>query len=70
MALRVVFSLLFCLALLAVTGGLRQYLRVFRDRRAVLALGAAGVLIAGNWLLYTVAATTGHTLEALSLIHI
>lgn len=63
-AMRVVFSLLFCLVLLTVTGGLRQYLRVFRDRPAVLALSVAGVLIAGNWLLYTVAATTGHTLEA------
>ncbi len=63
-AMRVVFSLLFCLVLLTVTGGLRQYLRVFRDRRTVLALSVAGVLIAGNWLLYTVAATTGHTLEA------
>ncbi|MBX7558431.1 EamA family transporter, partial [Streptomyces sp. tea 10] len=31
---------------------------------AVLALTVAGVLIAGNWLLYTVATTTGHTLEA------
>ncbi|MDO4918371.1 EamA family transporter RarD [Kocuria sp.] len=63
-AMRILFSLLFCLLLLAVTGGLRDYLRLFRDRQAVLALGAAGVLIAGNWLLYTVAATTGHTLEA------
>ncbi|RLZ02614.1 EamA family transporter RarD, partial [Kocuria tytonicola] len=63
-AMRILFSLLFCLLLLAVTGGLRQYARLFRDRQALLALGLAGVLIAGNWLLYTVAATTGHTLEA------
>ena len=63
-AMRVVFSLLFCLLLLAATRGLRQYGRLFRDRQAVLALTVAGVLIAGNWLLYTVAATTGHTLEA------
>ena len=63
-AMRILFSLVFCVLLLAVTGGLRQYARLFRDRQALLALGLAGVLIAGNWLLYTVAATTGHTLEA------
>lgn len=63
-ALRVLFSLAFCLLLLAVTRGLRQFVRVFRDGQAVAALSLAGVLIAGNWLLYTVATTTGHTLEA------
>ncbi|RKQ36991.1 EamA family transporter RarD [Kocuria tytonis] len=63
-AMRILFSLVFCLLLLAVTRGLRQFLRVFRDGQAVLALSVAGVLIAGNWLLYTVAATTGRTLEA------
>ncbi|GEC98066.1 protein RarD [Kocuria varians] len=63
-ALRVLFSLVFCLLILAITRGLRQLLRVFRDGHTLAALSVAGVLIAANWLLYTVATTTGHTLEA------
>ena len=63
-ALRIVFSLVVCLLLLVVTRSVGRFLRLFRDGSAVLALTVAGVLIAGNWLLYTVATTTGHTLEA------
>ena len=63
-SLRVLFSLLFCLLLLALTRSLRTLARLFRDGKALLALLIAGVLIAANWLLYTVATTTGHTLEA------
>ena len=63
-ALRIVFSLVVCLLMLAVTHSVGRFIRLFRDGSAVLALTVAGVLIAGNWLLYTVATTTGHTLEA------
>ena len=63
-ALRIVFSLVACLLMLAVTRSVGRFIRLFRDGSAVLALTVAGVLIAGNWLLYTVATTTGHTLEA------
>lgn len=63
-ALRIVFSLVVCLLMLAVTRSVGRFIRLFRDGSAVLALTVAGVLIAGNWLLYTVATTTGHTLEA------
>ncbi|WP_144931522.1 EamA family transporter RarD [Kocuria marina] len=63
-ALRIVFSLMVCLLMLAVTHSVGRFIRLFRDGSAVLALTVAGVLIAGNWLLYTVATTTGHTLEA------
>lgn len=63
-ALRIVFSLVVCLLMLAVTRSVGRFIRLLRDGSAVLALTVAGVLIAGNWLLYTVATTTGHTLEA------
>ena len=63
-ALRVIFSVLFCVLLVLVTRSIAPLGRLLRDGRAVLALAGAGVLIAGNWLLYTVATTTGHTLEA------
>lgn len=61
---RVLFSLIFCLILLALTRSLGAMKQLFRDGKAAIALMIAGLLIAGNWLLYTVAATTGHTLEA------
>lgn len=63
-ALRVLFSLVFCLLLLALTGGLAPLGRLLRSPRPLAALGLAGALIAVNWLLYTVATTTGRTLEA------
>lgn len=63
-AMRVLFSVLFCLILLALTRSLGTLIKLFRDGKAVIALVIAGVLIATNWLLYVVATTTGHTLEA------
>lgn len=63
-SMRVLFSVLFCLILLALTRSLGTLLQLFRDGKAVIALLIAGVLIATNWLLYVVATTTGHTLEA------
>ncbi|GEO92763.1 EamA family transporter RarD [Kocuria flava] len=63
-ALRVLFSLVFCLLVLALTGGLAPLGRLLRSPRPLAALGLAGALIAVNWLLYTIATTTGHTLEA------
>lgn len=63
-SMRVLFSVLFCLILLALTRSLGTLVQLFRDGKAVIALVIAGVLIATNWLLYVVATTTGHTLEA------
>ncbi|MFI7483655.1 EamA family transporter RarD [Kocuria sp. M1R5S2] len=63
-ALRVLFSLAFCLILLAATGGLGPLGRALRSPRTLAALTLAGVLIGVNWFLYTVATTTGNTLEA------
>lgn len=63
-ALRVVFSVLFCLALLALTGQLRTLDRALRSPRTLAALALAGLLIGLNWFLYVVATTTERTIEA------
>jgi chloramphenicol-sensitive protein RarD len=63
-AMRVLFSLVFCLAVLALTGGLGPLGRVLRSPRTIGALTVAGLLVGSNWFLYTVATTTGNTLEA------
>ena len=59
---RVIWSLPFLLALLAITRGWRQVRDGIRDRRTVLLLLTTSVLIAINWLLYVYAVTSGHIL--------
>jgi len=59
---RIVWSLLFLLALLAATRGWSQVRDGIRDRRTVLLLLTTSVLIAINWLLYVYAVTSGHIL--------
>lgn len=63
-AVRVLFSLLFCLLLLAVARQLPGLLEVLRDRRTTGRLVLASLLIAVNWTLYAFAVLTGHVLEA------
>ena len=63
-AWRVVLSLVFCAALLTVTRGWPALLVVVRDRRTMLIMGAAGVFILINWLVYVFAALSGHVVEA------
>ncbi|MDR3315652.1 MAG: EamA family transporter RarD [Coriobacteriales bacterium] len=41
-----------------------ELIRLFKDRRALLILGAAGFIVAVNWGLYIVAINTGHVLQA------
>ena len=63
-ASRVVFSLIFCAALLPMlklTGG---FVEVLRNRRATLVLFAASLLIGVNWFIYVLATTTGRTIDA------
>ena len=63
-ASRVVFSLIFCAALLPMlklTGG---FVEVLRNRRATLVLCAASLLIGVNWFIYVLATTTGRTIDA------
>nr|WP_306237842.1 EamA family transporter RarD [Ornithinimicrobium sp. HY1745] len=61
---RVLWSLLICGALLALAGQLRWAIDMFRDRRLLLTMTAAGALIAINWTVYTVAVMSGHVTEA------
>lgn len=63
-ASRVVFSLIFCAALLPMlklTGG---FVEVLRNRWATLVLFAASLLIGVNWFIYVLATTTGRTIDA------
>lgn len=61
---RALWSLVFCLLLLAVTRTFGQLRDVLRDRRTALYLGVAGLLIAINWTTYVYGVSTGRTLDA------
>ena len=63
-AWRILLSLAFCAILLTVTRGWPALIAIVRSRRTVLLLGAAGVFILINWLVYVFAAITGHLVEA------
>jgi chloramphenicol-sensitive protein RarD len=63
-ALRILLSLVFCALLIAVTRSWRSFRALVRDRRVVLTMGLAGVLIFANWLTYVFATLTGHVVEA------
>jgi chloramphenicol-sensitive protein RarD len=60
---RMLWSFVFMLgACLLVRRG--EVARLFKDRRALLILGTAGLIVAVNWGLYIVAINTGHVLQA------
>jgi chloramphenicol-sensitive protein RarD len=61
---RVAWSLLFIGLLLTVRRGWAQVRATVADRRTVLVLTAAAVLIAVNWLVYVYAVNSGHVVEA------
>jgi chloramphenicol-sensitive protein RarD len=61
---RIVFSLVFCAALLTLTRGWPRLLAILRDRTTVLTLAVAAVLILVNWLVYVFASVSGHVVEA------
>ncbi|EMQ99006.1 EamA family transporter RarD [Paeniglutamicibacter gangotriensis] len=63
-ASRIVFSLVFCMILLSVSKSWTVFLALSRDRRAMIRLSIASVLIAVNWLTYTYAVLNGHATEA------
>jgi chloramphenicol-sensitive protein RarD len=63
-AWRVLLSLVFCALLLTVTRGWGALIAIMRDRRTMLTMGAAGVFILVNWLVYVFAALSGHIVEA------
>lgn len=62
-AWRIIWSLVFCAAILAFTKQLRSTLELLRDRNVLLLTLAAGVLIFINWQFYIIANLTGHIVE-------
>ncbi len=63
-AWRVLFSLVFCALLIAVTRAWRPFAVLLRDRRVVLTMGLAGLLIFVNWQTYVYATLNGQVVEA------
>jgi chloramphenicol-sensitive protein RarD len=61
---RIVWSLLFCLVLLAATRTLGQLADVVRRPRTLAVLAVASVLIVVNWATYVYAVLSGHVLDA------
>ena len=63
-AWRILLSLAFCALLLTVTRGWGSFVVIARDRRTVLILGAAGLFVLVNWVVYVFATLTDHVVEA------
>ncbi|RWZ64751.1 EamA family transporter RarD [Labedella populi] len=63
-AWRIVFSLVFCLALLTVTRSWSRLGAVLRDGRTMAVMVVASLLIFVNWQTYVLGALTGHVVDA------
>jgi len=61
---RIVWSLVFCLVLLAATRSLGAFVAVLRNPRALGLFAIASALIIVNWTTYVYAVLTGHVLDA------
>jgi chloramphenicol-sensitive protein RarD len=61
---RIVWSLIFCLVLLAATRGFGGVLAALRSPRTLGILAAASALIVTNWTVYVYGVLSGHVLEA------
>lgn len=60
---RVVWSLLLCLLVLALLGQLGVFWRLLRTVRISARLALAAFLLAGNWVTFVLAVTTGHVVD-------
>ncbi len=63
-AWRIVLSVVFCALIILVTRAWARFVTITRDRRSMLLLAAASVVILVNWLVYVFAAVSGHVVEA------
>ncbi|GGL02024.1 chloramphenicol-sensitive protein RarD [Curtobacterium luteum] len=63
-AWRIVFGLVFCAVAIVVTRSWLRTRSLVAQRRVMLVMGLAAVLILVNWTVYVAATTTGHTVEA------
>ncbi|MCW9022886.1 MAG: EamA family transporter RarD, partial [Sedimenticola sp.] len=61
---RAIWSLLFTLILVAATGQIRIFARLFSDRRMLLTLLISSILVSVNWLGFIWAVNNGKALEA------
>lgn len=61
---RIVFGLVFCAVAILVTRSWLRTRTLMAQRRVMLVMGLAAVLILVNWTVYVGATTTGHTVEA------
>ncbi|MGC5224429.1 EamA family transporter RarD [Micromonospora sp. DT81.3] len=62
-AWRIVFSLLFCIVLIAVLRSWRRFRDIVRQRRLLFWTAVAGLLIYVNWQVFLIGTLTGHVLE-------
>lgn len=60
---RILLSLVFCVALLAITRGWGRLRVILRDRRLLLWTVLAGLLIYVNWQVFLIGTLTGHVVE-------
>lgn len=63
-AMRILFSLIFCAILILVTRAWRAFALILRNPRVVVTMGLAGLLIYVNWQTYVIAVLTNHVVEA------
>ncbi|WIY81815.1 EamA family transporter RarD [Propionimicrobium sp. PCR01-08-3] len=63
-AYRIVCCLVFCVLAIAVLRGWRQIGDVLHNRRAVVVLAGAGLLVSFNWTMYVWGVNNGHALDA------
>ncbi len=63
-AMRILFSLVFCGILLSVLRDWKGFFALFRSRRTILFMALAAVFIFINWQTYVIAALTEHVIEA------
>jgi chloramphenicol-sensitive protein RarD len=61
---RIIFSLLFCALLLTITRGWRKYVALLHQKRTLLILALAGVLLYANWQIFIIAVVSGQVLES------
>ncbi|GAB2814603.1 EamA family transporter RarD [Alpinimonas psychrophila] len=61
---RIIFSLIFCALLLTITRGWRRYVVLLRQRRILLTMALAGVLIYANWQIFIIAVVSNQVLES------
>jgi chloramphenicol-sensitive protein RarD len=61
---RICWTLIFCALGITVIGGWSKVRQVLADRRLLLTLLAAGVLVAGNWLIFIIAILTDHIVDS------